>query len=114
MSDTLNSLKQIASKQQKIYSPFEEKVETKHEYVPRSKSIKHNTRADEVEKISRKIDKLYKDSNTIMDDVFEDIDIGDQNTNVKSSLIAWVVNMLGVMKILAMNMKSLVHLLPTN
>lgn len=88
MSDTLNSLKQIASKQQKIYSPFEEKIETKHEYIPRSKSVKHNTRADEVEKISRKIDKLYKDSNTVMDDVFDDIDIGDQNTNVKSSLIS--------------------------
>lgn len=86
MSDTLNSLKKLASNQQKIYSPFEEKVESKPVYTPKTTGKTRKT--NEIDKISKKIDKIYKDTNTELDTLFDDIDLGDQNANVRSSLIS--------------------------
>ena len=86
MSDTLNSLKKLASNQQKIYSPFEEKIAPKPVYTPKTTGKTRKT--NEVDKISKKIDKIYKDTNTELDTLFDDIELGDQNSNVRSSLIS--------------------------
>ena len=89
MSDTLNSLKALSNSQQKIHNPFQDTVDTqKKSYVPKSSGLKSKSTYDTVSKISKKIDKLYKETNTEIDTLLDDIELSDQNITIRSSLIS--------------------------
>lgn len=86
MSDTLNSLKALASAQQKFHNPFEDKVPEKAEYTPKGNS-KERTLSGDINRLSRKLNKFTIDAGTSIDDVFDSIELDDQNTNMRSALI---------------------------
>lgn len=87
MSDTLNSLKALASSQQKFCNPFEDSITNKPTYIPKSNGDTTKFSNKEIKKLNRKLDKLTIDNGISVDDIFDSIELNDQNANVRSALI---------------------------
>lgn len=87
MSDTLNSLKALASSQQKFCNPFENTVPDRVNYTPKSNGNTEKFSSKEINKLNKKLDKLTIDNGISVDDIFDSIELDDQNANVRSALI---------------------------
>ena len=86
MSDTLNSLKALASSQQKFHNPFEDTVPNRGNYTPKFDDTTKSSN-NEIKKLSKKLDKLTIDTGTPIDEIFDNIELDDQNSNMRSALI---------------------------